>query len=81
MCSSRSLLPVKSYFPRRDYRYVSAVVNKLRRSNAAEGANFARVQEPIGILDSKKERVELNTATKDLLAIKVRKLGFPDPTK
>jgi hypothetical protein len=48
---------------------------------AAESAIFARFQELAGIAYCSKERAELNTATKDLLAIKVKKLGWPDPGK
>jgi hypothetical protein len=49
--------------------------------NDAEIAIAACLQELGGIEDSRKERAELNTATKDLLVIKVRRLGWPDPTK
>jgi hypothetical protein len=45
---------------------------------AAETAIFMRFQELAGNPDHHAERVEMQTAAKGLLAIKIQKLGYPD---
>jgi hypothetical protein len=43
----------------------------------AETAIFMRFQELAGSPDHHAERVEMQTAARDLLAIKIQKLGYP----
>ena len=60
-------------------RWELDVEKLLTLVHAAEAALFLRSQEIDDLPAYRYERAAMETAAKDLLAIKIRRLGWPDP--
>jgi hypothetical protein len=60
-------------------RWESGTEKLLTLLHATEAALFLRWQELEDVPEHREERDEMESAAKDLLAVKIHKLGWPDP--